>query len=699
MRRYLSVASLTALSALLATGAASAAEWHVVRDAAAPAKAASPRAVAEGYLATAAQDLKIEGVTLAFHKELAASAFRTVRFGQTHAGLPVLGGGVAVRLGADGRPRVAVVGVARGLSVDPTPAFDEASAIAIAEAELGETLSVEPRVELAIQPLSDGAGRLVYTVDVLQASLRARRYVIDAHQGKVVRWMPTNVHAVGRVYADSAQSANDTDDVTLNELVPSTPQRLSGWNGNLTVTNYSGGDPYQGTMTVEQSLGPSSGEDFLYNPPANPSSSTDAIAQVSLYHHLTRAQEYFTNNLSVDMTPASWQLTAVANAISPQQGYLDNAFFSQEGITGTYESPNLIAIGQGSQIDFAVDSDVFIHEFGHYVSHNAIGYNAGQFAFGPYGLTPWGGGIDEGISDYFACTMNGDALLGETSLAEYARDLANTAKRCPDDVVGQVHSDGEIIGSLGWTLRDAFGIVRGDELVWGAMTLLMQDTTLGDFAKGLQETADSLVTQGQMTAQERTQLDSFIAQRGLDDCDNVLEVSPTKPRSTISMGLDFLGSFFGASCGQAQQFGIGLHSMFHFRVTPEPGDTSLRFEVDFEPFGGGALNWGIHVRAGEAVQISDETILPINATWRVENLNGTTGELVIDANSTPPFDPNQTYYMVIGDQSCPPSRMTVRTSIESQGTGGGGGGGGGDPGAGGAPTKGDDAVEEPQSCL
>ena len=97
---------------------------------------------------------------------------------------------------------------------------------------------------------------------------------------------------------------------------------------------------------------------------------------------------------------------------------------------------------------------MFLHEFTHYVSGVAIDYNMGQAGMNSYGLTSFSGSIDEGMADYFACTENGDPVLGEASLVPYGsgRDLTDTSKVCPDDMAGEVHMDGEIMGSLAWTI-------------------------------------------------------------------------------------------------------------------------------------------------------------------------------------------------------------------------------------------------------
>ena len=372
---------------------------------------------------------------------------------------------------------------------------------------------------------------------------------------------------------------------------------------------------------------------------------------------------------------------------------LDNAYFSPMGITGTHASPNLIAIGQGSTFDFAQDSDVFLHEFGHYVSGNAIGYNEGQLAVDSYGLSPWGGSIDEGIADYFACTLNDDSTLGEASLALLGavRELTDTSKVCPDDVIGEVHEDGEIIGSLAWSLRSQIGVSKADALVWGALTLLTTGSSFGDFTRGLQMTANDLLTQGTLTEQDVMALETIIVERGMDDCDKVLAVSETNTRRTTMFGLDLLSQLFGASCSALRAGGISLQSLFHFEATPAAGDWGIRFTVDLNPSGGNDLQWGIYVRAGQHVGFTTSGFLPEPTAfdYSIENITDTHAEIVIDETSNPPFDPSQPYFMVIGHANCPTAVATISSGPPTEGAGGGGGGGGGGTttGAGGNPAE------------
>ncbi len=669
-------APLAALSLWIAATPADAAQWHQGTAVAYP---GTPEDVARGFL-----EDQLGSVDLIFRNTVALPGrFHTVRFTQRHQGVPVLGASCAVLVAPDGTVKRAVFDVARRLTVSTTPTLTTDAAKSAVFARRGH----EAPAHAELHVLGEGGGKLVWVLDI-PTSDGGWRYLVDAKSGRVLHERPLAVHGLGRVYPISSVVTPTPVDEELTDLVASTPQYLTGWNGNLTVTNYVSGDPTgQGApLVLEQTLEPSSGEDFLYDPPQNANDPTDAFAQVNLYYHLTRSRDFFRDVLEVDTEPASWELVAAANVQQAGQP-MDNAFFSPMGIGAPWNAPNFIGIGQGS-VDFSYDSDVFIHEFGHYVSHNAVGYNQGQAGTSEWGLSPWGGAIDEGIADYFACTLNGDSTLGEASLANLggARDLTDTSKVCPDDVFGEVHADGEMIGSMSWSIREALGAEVTDQLVWGAVSLLTSGTSLGDYARALRTTAETMVG-STLTADDLDTIDTIIASRGFDECDQELPLDKDASITTQMIGFDLLGQAFGADCGTIRAFGIELSSYFHFRVTPEAGDEAVRFIVDKSPAGGN-LQWSIYVRAGEHVGMESgggpfPLPVPTVYDYSVDNISSPSGELVIDQYSDPPFDPNTTYHMVIGQQNCPNVTAVISTNATPGNDPGGTGGGGGEGGAGG----------------
>jgi MYXO-CTERM domain-containing protein len=305
-----------------------------------------------------------------------------------------------------------------------------------------------------------------------------------------------------------------------------------------------------------------------------------------------------------------------------------------------------------------------------------------------FGLSPHSGSIDEGIADYFACSQNGDPIVGEASLAPLnaERDLTNTAKVCPDDVFGEVHEDGEIIGSVSWSVRDALGAANADKIVWGAVAAMPPGGTLGDFGRGLVSTTEALVGDGTLTSADLTTVQGIVAARGLDDCDEVIAIDAGETKKVDVIGLDLIGQILGGSCAQAQNFGVEMQSLFHFSHKPAATDTALRFTVDVKAMGGGGTDLTLYVRKGQNVTFKSSGFLPVVDKFDYSApVTSNTGEIVIDASSDPPFDPNAEYFFILTSKSCPTLNVTVGTSNEPVpvGTGGGGVGGGGTGGGGG----------------
>ena len=672
------IAPLSSLALLLVCALpAAAAEWHAGSPSPVAGGVADPSDAARTYVTSRGAELHLEGVELGNARLVnGVSGARVVRFPQMIEGVPVIGGGVLVRFTHQGVVARVAVDVARSLEVDTLPTLDIDEAHAALVEALGHSVPDAERSELVILRL--GGGRLVHQLDVRDSG-SGTRYFVDAHDGSLILQRSLATHAQGRVYSANSVETPTPVDVTLPLLdETAVPVMLNGWSGNFSVTNYVSGGQQSGYV-VDQVVEPNVGPDFLFDPPASASDTSDPFAQVNLYLHITTMRGFF-EVLGADFTGPGAKLTAVANLLE-EGDPVDNAFFSQMGIEGAFAAPNLIAIGQGTLNDFAYDSDVFKHEFGHYVSNLEVGYNLGQAYADDLGLSPWSGSIDEGIADYFACSANDDAELGEASLDLLGggRDLKDISKTCPDDMVAEVHADGELIGSFGWSLRLAFGAEVADKLVWGAVSSMPPGGDFQDFAEGILATADDLVTAGDLLAADVTTIQGLMAERGLDNCGRIiaLETGDTS-RSTI-FGLDLLGQLFGQDCASVQGLGVSLPGLFHYSFTPAAGDTALKFDADMSPQGGGGVTFTIYARVSDPVsfQAGFGGFLPeIDEFDYSAAIDSDSGSLVIDASSDPPFDSSKTYDFIVTSTSCPTlaAEFSVAGYVPPVGEGGGGAG-------------------------
>jgi hypothetical protein len=201
-------------------------------------------------------------------------------------------------------------------------------------------------------------------------------------------------------------------------------------------------DWYHGPDASYDTLAPSSPHDWTW---------TEVQARVderNLYHHTNVVHDFF-KVLDPDFTGMDYPVPAVA-----QYGTnYENAFWNGYG---TYYGG-----GWTMYRNFALFCDVIYHEYTHGVTDQIY----------PLGYLPYigqSGAMNEAWSDYFACTITDEPLIGEGGLYQipghYMRNLDNTL--CyPDDWVGEVHSDGRIIAGAFWDLRERVGAEVSDFLI------------------------------------------------------------------------------------------------------------------------------------------------------------------------------------------------------------------------------------------
>lgn len=604
---------------------------------------ASPSHAARAHLAAHAADLSLQRIDLVPAVTLSTGGFATVRFAQLHRGLPVVDGSVAVRVDPNGAITLVVADVDRVLpDVAPTIAPEQALA------RSGVDDAARANVALVIT-----GGRLVWRVEA-PSFTGGVRFDIDAHDGQLLAKRKLASYTLGRVYPIHPLATPETRDLELSGLLPVVPQRLSGWGDNLVVTRFVYGGAAGGDR-LEQYATANVGEDFLHDPPVDVTNPSDAFAEVNGYYHLSRARMEF-ESLGVDMSSPDWRLVAAVNVLDTGQPF-DGAFYSPAGLGPPWDAPNFLAFGQGQWADFAYDADAYYHEFTHYVNHRAVAFNAGQFAFDEQGLSPFSIAIDEGVADYFACSIAGDPVVGEASLATIGkqRDLSGEPVRCPADIGGEPHLDGMLIGGLGWTLRERFGRDIADRLMWTATTLLPYRATFADFARGVLQGAKELEQIGELTSEDMAAIEDALQARGLNDCDRSIRVPPGEKRTTLVFGMDSVGQILDTTCGDLLALDASLPSIFQF--ASGGGARGLRFDVKLEPAAPGPLRWSMLVRAHRPVgfEIGDTVPAPVarHYDYAVEGIVGTAGSIVIDEHSDPPFDPAASYYLVITHRNCP----------------------------------------------
>ncbi|MBL0061002.1 MAG: T9SS type A sorting domain-containing protein [bacterium] len=167
--------------------------------------------------------------------------------------------------------------------------------------------------------------------------------------------------------------------------------------------------------------------------------------ELNLYYHTTFIHDWY-KVVDPPYNALDYPMPAVAN----YGGSYDNAFWNG---WGTY-------YGAGMNYgNFAMYSDVIYHEYTH-------GVTDGIYPNDMLPYTDQPGAMNEGWSDYFACTINGDPLMAEWLTGNAHSFFRNLESHMvfPRNWVGEVHGDSPFISAPLWTIRQELGATYADSL-------------------------------------------------------------------------------------------------------------------------------------------------------------------------------------------------------------------------------------------
>ena len=208
--------------------------------------------------------------------------------------------------------------------------------------------------------------------------------------------------------------------------------------------------------------------------------SNDGFSETMGYYFLDYAQRYI----------QSLGFTSVNNrqqVFSVDRYNKDNSFYES--------STKAITYGTGG-VDDAEDAEVIWHEYGHSILDNQVP---------GYGTSVEADSIGEGFSDYWAgsvgaqlsggfqdlCIADWDATSYSTTNPPCLRRLDST-KHYPQDIVGDVHDDGEIWSAALWQIRVAIGATKADTVILQHHFLLTANTSFNQAANALVTAAMNL---------------------------------------------------------------------------------------------------------------------------------------------------------------------------------------------------------------
>ncbi|MFQ5601322.1 MAG: hypothetical protein ACE5G2_12325, partial [Candidatus Krumholzibacteriia bacterium] len=183
----------------------------------------------------------------------------------------------------------------------------------------------------------------------------------------------------------------------------------------------------------------------------------------TIYHHTNVIHDFMKDQF--DFALLDFPLPAVASVVNPLNGNPDYANAFWDG--------GRIAFGNGGGVfmNFGLFADVIYHEYTHAITDHMY-----RPAGGLRGRI--GGAIHEALSDYFACTITGEPLIGEflAGGAPSLRNLDNNLQWPRDrDPTDEVHANGEILGGALWDVRLHAGPEVADAVIHFARELFPQD--------------------------------------------------------------------------------------------------------------------------------------------------------------------------------------------------------------------------------
>src|SRR5262249_15868056 len=165
----------------------------------------------------------------------------------------------------------------------------------------------------------------------------------------------------------------------------------------------------------------------------------------------------------------------------------DHSFYSPSNKRITY------VIGG---VDDAEDAEVILHEYGHSIQDNqtpGFGNSAEAGAMGEGFGDYWGGSVNAQLSGGFQdlCVADWDSTSYSSDNPPCLRRL-DSAKHYPQDVVGEVHADGEIWSAALWQIRGSVGAAKADTLILQHHFLLATNASFNQAANALVTAAMNL---------------------------------------------------------------------------------------------------------------------------------------------------------------------------------------------------------------
>ena len=437
---------------------------------------------------------------------------------QTVGGIKVFEGDVQVAVNRNGEVLSVREGfLVSGQQVASEPALDEAQGIARAFEHAGrsvmpsfaETSARSSRSERSTfaNPLSASNEEVLSELSIMRVGDEARlawrvfadvgsnewyEILVDAGNGELLYRRNLYVfEAQGTVYTEHP-SANPTRQL-VSFVGDTTINTAAGWMGTSTVTTGNNAEAYLDTNAdnapdANNTTGLSNGhafsstQNFTFPFSTTVDPRTQQAAVVTNLFYFNNVMHDFSYGLGFTESARNFQtnnygrggLAADSVRAEAQDGSgTNNANFATPPDGQRPRMQQYLFTSPNPDRDSSMDGDVVFHEYGHGISNRLIGDGSGL------GGTQ-SGAMGEGWSDYWACTLGNDGLVGEYATGNTTAGIRRAAYTVPANTVHdsyadvcaggcQVHRDGEVWAATLWDLRTQLGASVTDRLVLNGM--------------------------------------------------------------------------------------------------------------------------------------------------------------------------------------------------------------------------------------
>lgn len=423
---------------------------------------AGPAATGLYFLTHQAAAWMPSGIQLEFLSATQTAKYVQANYIQKYNGLTVLWSRATVKLTADLTNAVMFgLDVYDDINISTQPAISNAqAAIAAQSGVTSPVTSVNVTNALRILPVPGYRSNdyhLVYEVIVntvgdgvtpekFYTLVDANNSTILYRSDKIESFLNADITATATVYPTHPYNPSAVVNLPYLQVSINGTIYNTDVNGFLSVTNqtapYTANFALQGPYAIVYT-GASGTTPPFFTATISPGSNTvsfdpnTSIRHLSAYYHANIVHDYMKTKFP--------SFTTLDFAMPVKVDRTDgncNAFYDGNGINFYITANGCYAL--------SMVSDVVYHEYGHSITNQFWGAN---------GLSFDNGAMGEGYSDIWAISITDNPVLGigfsDTDPASYVRNYdfanGNPRKVYPQNIIGEVHADGEIIAGAWWS--------------------------------------------------------------------------------------------------------------------------------------------------------------------------------------------------------------------------------------------------------